>query len=205
VYCVWQVVKIPTIISNNPVYCNNEQEDFPVFGEVMTDSAKCCSITWKLSLPFAVWRFTRPWWQGYRVSSILQLCKAQGIPNKCPVIQGLIKFGEYACQPIIHHPDSNCRWCNRTVIYFALVAIFLAQFHQKRGKKCSYRYFLTYHSPSKSWINQSATAVARIVSRLILIAARCDVRWIHYCKTQQSLNDTLAEVRNHRFLRKIHL
>ena len=118
------------------------------------------------------------------------MCKAQGIPNNCPVLQNLIKFGEYACQPIIHHSDSNCSWCNRTVIYFAFVAIFFWHNSSKRGGKCSYRYFLTYHSPSKSWINQSATAVARIISGLILIAARCDVRWIHYCKTQQSLNDT---------------
>jgi hypothetical protein len=141
-----------------------------------------CNITWRLSLPFAVWRCTIPWWQGYIVSSILQLCKAQGNLNKCPVIQNLIKFGEYACQPIIHHFDSNCRWCNRTVIYFAFVATFWH--NSKWGKKCSHRYFLTYHSTSKSWINQSATVVARIISGLILIAARCDVRWIHCWKTQ---------------------
>jgi hypothetical protein len=47
--------------------------------------------------------------------------------------------------------------------------------------------------------------VARIISGLILIATRCDVRWFHYCKTQQSLYDKLAEGRHHRFPHKLHV
>jgi hypothetical protein len=44
VYCVWQVVKTPTIISNNPVYSRQTQQTFIKFISDCYVMGETCSI-----------------------------------------------------------------------------------------------------------------------------------------------------------------